>query len=440
MKKLTLALGLLATLSAAACCKTEVDPKPNPGGGGTVVPDPNPNPNPNPTPQPGTIVLTMPNDGAAEYSFNLTQLAGDEIETSGQTAVEDITDNGKVVGKKYTAPAGATVTFKGKIKTLNIAGGQIEKADLSQAPKTLTAFGMRQTGTKSIDLSGATELRNLIYRHQETKVLDLSKQNKVINMELGLDNVGNNGPLEKVVMPSPSDVEFINISDENVREMDLSNLPKLRSLRAYAVKLKEIDLRNSPLLQELYFTQGAPEIKYGAVKTKNTPNLVRVFIQGVHFSEVSIENAPMLGNARTLTAEELKQLTDSGIKVRTNYHKVGGLFFNGECKLKKLTVTGTAITDYAGNTRVNSDRIEELDLEGNKLTVANLGNYPNSLTRINLGKNMLTEESMGQIADAIHAGEAGKSEIKLKDAMGAGKAIPAPIVAKFTAKSWNVKL
>lgn len=438
MKKFTLGLALLATLSASACCKKYSEPAPTPNPSNPVIPNPNPTPQPNPTPEetkPGTIVLTMPDAsaGAAEYTFDL-QLRGEDLKVEGTTAQEEKEEK-NIKYTTYTAPAGAKVVVSGKMTVFNISAGRVEKADLSQAPKTLTAFGMRSTQTTSIDLSGATELKTLIYRDQRTLEIDLSKQNKVVKMELGRDQVGNNGSMRKVIMPSPSDVEILNISDENITDIDLSNLPKLRSLRAFGVKVGKVDLRNSPLLEEVYFTQGSPDVKYEYFRTKNTPNLFRVFFQWVSFEEVSIENAPKLGNAGSISATNTTYAKEKGLSVGKGYNGVEGLYHNqGGGALKSLTVTGTAITQFTGDTKSKSNSLEVLNLSGNKLTEVSLAGFE-KLKDLDLSSNELTDAAMNAIAGELPQGA---GTLKAKNAMAGGAAFPATAEQAIQAKGWSV--
>lgn len=436
MKKLTFALAVLMALTTSACCKKS-EPKPSSptGGGGTITPTPNPTPAPTPSIEPGTIVLTMPDAsaGADEYTFDL-QMSGEDIEVKGTTKKED-KDDGKIKYTTYTAAAGSEVVISGKMTLFNITAGRVEKANLSQAPKSLTRFGMRSTQTKSIDLSGATELQHLIYRDQNTIELDLSKQNKVVNMELGREQVGNNGILRKVIMPSPSDVELLNISDENVRDIDLSNLPKLRSLRAFALKVGKIDLRNSPMLEEVYFTQQSPEVKYEYFRTKNTPNLFRVVSQNVSFDEVSIENAPKLGNGGNLSNENKAYITEKKLPYRSGYDKVEGLYFNGGGPRKSLTVTGTAITKFTDKVKPQSSTLEVLNISGNKLVEASLSGF-GALKMVDLSNNELTDAAMNSLAGELPQGA---GVLKAKNAMADGAAVPASAEQTIQDKGWTLE-
>lgn len=373
--------------------------------------------------------------GASEYTFDL-QISG-EFEVKGTTKKEDKEDNkGKYT--TYTAAAGSEVVISGKITLFNISAGRVEKADLSQAPKSLKRFGMRSTQTKSVDLSGATELTTLIYRDQQTTELDLSKQNKVVYMELGREQVNNNGNLHKVTMPSPSVVEILNISDENVREIDLSNLPKLRSLRAFALKVGKLDLRNSPMLEEVYFTQESPEVKYEYFRTKNTPNLFRVFIQNVSFDEVSIEHAPKLGNGGSLSAANRTYIEKNklpSIRKGSGYDQVEGLYFNGGGPRKSLTVTGTAITKFTDPTKPQRNTLETLNISGNKLVEVSLSGF-DALKMVDLSNNELTDAAMNSLAGELPQGS---GVLKAKNAMAGGAAVPASAEQTIQGKGWTLE-
>lgn len=427
MKKFALGLALLATISTFSC-KKKNEPQVNPGNGNnTEVP----------TLKPGSIVLTMPEATAetTEYTFEL-RISGADIEVTGTTGQEDKLDKQNNKYTIYKANAGAKVVFSGKIKLFHITAGRIEKADLSQAPTTLTSFVMRGTQTTAIDLSGATELTHLVYRDQRTTEIDLSKQNKVVSMELGREVVDNNGIMNKVIMPNPNVVELLNISDENITDIDLSNLPKLRSLRAFAIKVGKVDLRNSPMLEEVYFTQGSSDIKYEFFRTKNTPNLFRVFMQYAPFEEISIENAPKLGNAGMLSAENTAYIANNKLpKIRTGYDRREGLYFNGGGPRKSLVVTGTAITKFIEKTKPESTTLEVLNLSGNKLVEASLSGLTN-IKNIDLSHNALTEATMNSLAGELP--EMAGATFKAKEAMAGGVPLPEAIEQAIRAKGWSV--
>lgn len=384
---------LLVSASIFSCRKKKNEPLP-----------PKPIPEiPLPEGNPGSIVLTMPEaeNGTKEYSFEL-QMKGSDIHVTGTTKKEDKTDSRNRPYTIYTAPAGGRIIFSGKITLFNISKGRVQTADLSKAPTTLTAFGMRSTQTTSVDLSGATELRHLIYRDQKTNEIDLSKQNKVITMELGREVVNNNGSMKKVIMPSPSDVEVLNISDEGISEIDLTNLPKLKSFRAFGVKVDDIDLRNSPMLEEIYLTQGYKV--YESLRIKNTPNLFRVYIKNVPFKEISIENASQLGNSGELTMEEVQKRK---LSVYTGYDRIKGLYFDGATRpTKTCVITGTAITKFTDKTKFSSETLEKLDLSNNKLVEINLG-FP-KLKELDLSKNQLNGDNLNKIIEQLPQAKEGK--------------------------------
>ncbi len=324
----------------------------------------------------------------------------------------------------FITQVGATLVVKGTPTKIRVLAGYVDRTDLSKAPKSLKTFWMRGTKTKEFDLSGATEVVDLIIRNQNgLKEIDLSAQKKAKIIQLGRFGVGNQGwSLKKVIMPRPSVVEKLDISDTGVNDIDISNLPHLKVFAGSGTQLGEVVL-NSPKIEAVEFSRAhLNKLEFKGA----TPNLHKVWLQDIFtITEIIIPNAPKLGNG-------------SGNSLST----LNGLFFSGQAmnKLKHIKIHNSAITEsndfFAGQT----PNLEDLDLTGAPIEDFNFTKF-SKLRKIRMPIDNIKETDFDKIINTLpilQEGEKGYFEVAKTDATNSNKL--EAFEQKLKAKGWNTKI
>ncbi len=349
----------------------------------------------------------------------------DKVQVSGYIKTKDIRDKGGNIHTVYVTEVGGTLIIKGTPEKIRIVRkGYVDKADLSKAPKSLKVFWMRHTRTSEFDLSGATELEDLVIRSQSgLTTLDLTHQNKAKILQLGRLGVGNQGwSLKSVTMPNPSAVENLDFSDTGLENIDLSNLPHLKKLSGSASQVKEIVL-NSPKIESVEFSRAhLQKLEFiGA-----TPNLHKVWLQDLtKIKEIIIPNAPKLGNGYA-----------------TNISDINGLCFsnNPMNKLVNIKIGNSALTEankwFAGQT----PNLEELDLSGAPIENFDFTKFP-QLKKIKMPIDKIKEEDFDKIINTLpilQEGEKAYFEVARTNMTNSNKL--EIFEQKLRAKGWNTKL
>ncbi len=363
--------------------------------------------------------------GEEKPTIYFLKLEKDKVQVSGYIGTpKDVQDKGGNVHTKYMTEVGGTLVVKGNPEKIRILLGYVEKADLSKAPKSLKVFWMRGTKTKEFDLSGATELEDLVIRNQKgLQSLDLSALKKAKILQLGKFGVNNQGwSLKTVKMPKPSAVEYLDFSDTGINQIDLSNLPHLKRLCGSAAQISEVVL-NSPKIEAIEFSRAHLQ---KLVLKGSTPKLHKLWLQDIFtIKEIIIPDAPKLKDG-----------------VAPNLSGINGLCFTGNPfgNLVKMEIKNSGITQtnefFAGMT----PNLAELDLTGAPIVNFDFTKFP-KLRKIRMPIDKIKEADFDKIINTLpilQGEEKGYFEVAKTDATNAGKL--EAFEQKLKAKGWNTKI
>lgn len=275
-------------------------------------------------------------------SFTVADLRGTDITVTGVDAGQSVSV-GDSIDQVYTAPNGATVVFRGNITKMNITAGNIASADLSAAPSTLRVFSLNNTGTSSVNLSGATNLTGLSLRCGISHV-DLSNQRSLKTLFLGKrgDEEGKTWNLKTVVFPTPNVIETLDLSNTSFSDVaNLDNLPKLKNFTAVGTHLSgTLSLQASSELQTVILGRNS---KMKGVSLSNRPALKNIFIGETAPIFVNLSNNPALATGRV----SIPSLACTSLD------------------LSNCGLTSTSAINFA-----NMPALSKLDLSGNNLSGA----------------------------------------------------------------------
>lgn len=190
--------------------------------------------------------LTFVTDAALEYQL---LLSGEP-----NTSVQMVWGNGVTVKKTFNEKGVIRIADKlkdrtlkiiGDIHTMDCSGGWIEKIDV-RTLDNLTLLGARKCPITQIDLSQNANLSDLAIEDTPLEALDLSGCPKIRLLLLSA-----NEKLKSVKLPAKREfLEEINLGgDFLIKEIDLTNSPKLKSANLSAVSVSHIDLSGCPSLK-----------------------------------------------------------------------------------------------------------------------------------------------------------------------------------------------
>lgn len=316
-------------------------------------------------------------------SFKVADLQGTNITVTGIDAGQSV-NIGASVNQTYTAPNGATVVFRGDITRLNITAGTIASADLSVAPSTLTVFTLNNTGTSSINLSGATNLTGLSLRNQAFTTLDLSAQTKVTTLYLGRLGEAGSWTLNSVTLPTTNAITTLDITNTAIRTIDLNNLPLLKDFRANGSSISDPILTNSPLIERIELRR-CSSVK--SLVLHNRTNLKTVLLNESGVENVEIVNSPLL-----------KEGTNVG-----NYGTMSGFVATegGVNNLKSLTLSGCGFTKFDTSFYTNLSSLTKLDLSNNTALATLDVSKLTTLTNLNVSNTALSSAVLSDVINAL---------------------------------------
>ncbi len=321
------------------------------------------------------------------------KLEGEGISFDGVVQEKDVMlgKNKDVPAKYYCGTPDKEIVIKGDVSVLKIIYGSVESADLSKASKSLKTFWMRRTWTSSFNLKGLTEVEDLIVRDQKgLKELDLSDLHKARIMELGKFACNNYGwDLKTVILPNPTVVEDLNLSDTAISEIEFPALPKLKKFYASGTQIPEF-VFNSPNLEVIELSRA--HAKKLHIKG-STPNLKKIWLQDMFkLEELIIENAPNIKDATK--PAEMKDI---------NNLYFSGSFFN-QLKVLKLNTGIERIAPIVNNVEVSKyyPNVEVLDLYNSPIKKLDLSSFVN-LKELRLPFDGLSSEDYDTIIASIKA-------------------------------------
>ncbi len=370
--------------------------------------------------------------------FRIERLVGSNITVEGMPA-SFTAQTGKKISQDYNAMPNSTVTFKGDITGLRIAGemhgangnGNVKKRadvvsiDASKAPSTLTFLVLKGLSLNSIDLKGATELKILSLidlSKQKLNKLDLSKQTKVNVLILGNSNFNNNS-IEEVVMPSPNVIQNLDLGRTSINKIDLDHLPELLKFRAVAANasstgLNVVELKESTKLK--LFVANHAHIREHII-LKDKPMLNDVMLFGNLSKQITIENCPLL-----------KDYTNSiGLWL--------GIYNGNYLAFSKVSIKNTGITKIGNESTNGFKNVVDLDISNNPLTSVNFAPYT-KLNKVTMNAKEFNNLDVNQVLATLPQRKpADNAVFVLSVGDDTEDTLVAKVEAKLQEKGWSLQ-
>lgn len=252
-----------------------------------------------------------------------------------------------------TVQVGEEVVIAGNPQQLLIEGSDVETADLSAAPASLTRF-IFNTGTlDAIDLSGATNLTYLRlsdYRYLTT--VDMSRLSK----------------LEEVYFGKYGD-DYLQRSLRNVT-WPTTNV--IKKLTFYEVSIPSIDFTRFPALTSLDIRGGGDGSFAQEWTFPNSPNLEKLILFRQRYStNVNVAHNPKLTEFQYSGSDAVTSLKVSGATALSTIALNQGSGWSIPANLKVIDLSNngmTAIDTSAGSSLFSGAGVRAVDVSGNKLT------------------------------------------------------------------------
>ncbi len=256
-----------------------------------------------------------------------------------------------------TVQVGEEVVIAGNPQQLLIEGSDVETADLSAAPASLTRF-IFNTGTlDAIDLSGATNLTFLRlsdYRYLTT--VDMSRLSK----------------LEEVYFGKYGD-DYLQRSLRNVT-WPTTNV--IKKLTFYEVSIPSIDFTRFPALTSLDIRGGGDGSFAQEWTFPNSPNLEKLILFRQRYStNVNVAHNPKLTEFQYSGSDAVTSLKVSGATALSTIALNQGSGWSIPANLKVIDLSNngmTAIDTSAGSSLFSGAGVRAVDVSGNKLTASEL--------------------------------------------------------------------
>lgn len=131
------------------------------------------------------------------------------------------------------------------LKRVGCSRNALEKLHTSVNPSLsdLVCFGNRIT---EMDLTGAPELRKLDCSMNQMKTLDVRWNDGLLSLSC-TDN-----PLELLNVSGLEKLMFLDCCQCGLTQLDVSRNPALKDLYCYGNPIETLDIRNNPVLEDLY--------------------------------------------------------------------------------------------------------------------------------------------------------------------------------------------
>lgn len=221
---------------------------------------------------------------------------------------------------RYTGIKGQPILIGGDIVELHIENSNIFSVEITGDQRLLKKLRLIDAGLQKFDFSGALNLEeidlttpNVFRSRPEERIFDFSMLSKLKVLALGkrpiqmqdnglrkpLGGTGQTQHIKRIILPSGGELEELYITNCGANEVNLGNLPKLKYLQCEAAFFPKLNLKNSPLIEEIFsikawfddvdftglqhlkrlYMSGARTIK--SVTLTNCPNLIAVILDEV---------------------------------------------------------------------------------------------------------------------------------------------------------------
>ena len=195
--------------------------------------------------------------------------------------------------------------------------------------------------------------------------------------------------IEEIDLSNNHLLESLEITAENITQIDLSVLPNLKQVKL-GINVSEIDFSNNPLLEDVEIYAGLAQIDFS-----QNPNLKKVIIYNAQLSNLDFSNNPLLKDVEIRAPiAQIDFSQNPNLKKVIIYNaQLSDLDFSNNPSLQIIELWYSAITHININQNINlkefrifGGQLSEIDFSNNNLLeIIYLSDVP--LNQINLSQN-----------------------------------------------------